>query len=203
MLLAFPAFITAVISFTAPDNISNKSIPTIASCQAAPESVKIGYVDPYTIIPSLKQWNDVRAGIQNDLETRTKQIEDLKTLHRTKTNELQSMINAATPQAIEQAKKELSRLAISIQAEEQAFPEHAERTTQEAQMVIFREIELAAKEYALEQGIDFIFAGGAIYVNDKFNISQNIADRMNSKYKAQSKKVVAPQRQSVVAPTKK
>lgn len=164
--------------------------------KSAPESVKIRYIDPYKIVPNLEQWKDERNVIQADLDARSKQIEELRTLYMTKANEIQTMgaSSMAKGEAKENALEELSRLETSIKVKQQAFQEYAERAGQEAQMKIFKEIEEAAKEYAHEKNIDFIFAGGAIYVTDTYDISDEIAGRMNKKYAAQKKNpsMVAP-----------
>jgi len=152
------------------------------------ESAKIRYVDPYKIIPKLEQWNDERVKIQKELDTRAKQIEDLKTAYSTKANELQSKGNLLSEAGKANGIKELNRLETDIKFEQQSFQETAERTSQEAQVAIFREIEAAAKEYAQAQSIDFVFAGGAIFVNEKYDISDTIADIMNKKYLAQKAK---------------
>lgn len=155
---------------------------------AVAEVLKIRYVEPYIIIPKLEQWNDERLKIQKELENRTKQIEDLKTAYTTKATELQSKGNILSEIGKTNAIKELNRLETDIKFEQQSFQETAERTSQEAQKAIFREIETAAKEYAQKNGIDFVFAGGAIYVNDNYDISDMIADIMNKKYVEQKAK---------------
>ncbi len=157
------------------------------STKSVPETVKIRYIDPYKIVPNLEQWKDERNIVQADLDARAKQIEELRTLYTTKTNEIQSMGSMAKDKAKESAIEELRQLETSIQIKQQTFQEHAERAGQEAQMKIFKEIETVAKEYAQENNIDFIFAGGAIYVADAYDISDEIAQRMNKKYLAQRK----------------
>lgn len=167
---------------------TQSSVEAGAATKSITESVKIRYVDPYRIIPKLEQGNDERMKIQKELENRSKQIEDLKLAYTTKANELQSKGNMLNETAKATAIKELNRLETDIKFEQQSFQEIAERASQEAQMTIFREIEAAAKEYAQANGIDFVFAGGAIYVNEKYDISDTIADIMNKKYLAQKTK---------------
>lgn len=200
--LIVPALLTMLTSFAAnPDtNIGSKPSASAKSTAPAPtlvpmsESAKIRYIDPYKIIPKLEQWNDERIKIQKELEARTRQIEDLKVAYTTKANQIQSMGNVVKDKAKEDAREEMMKLENSIQIKQQSFQEYAERASQEAQMVIFREIETIAKDYALENGIDFILAGGAIYVNDKFDISDAIADRMNARYAAQKKNEATAQK---------
>ncbi len=166
---------------------------------SAVESVKIRYVDPYKIIPKLEQWNDERVKIQKELENRSAQIENLKVAYSTKANELQTKGNILSEAAKATALKELNRLETDIKFEQQSFQETAERSSQEAQVAIFREIEAAAKEYAQSNGIDFVFAGGAIFVNEKYDISDIIADIMNKKYVAQKAKT-APKAPEIKRP---
>jgi Skp family chaperone for outer membrane proteins len=163
------------------------------------DALNIRYVDPYKIIPKLEQWNDERVKIQKELENRTRQIEELKTAYTTKANELQSKGNLVTDVAKDNAIKELKRLETNIQIEQQSFQEYAERASQEAQITIFKEIESTAKAYAQANGIDFVLAGGAIYVNEKYDISDIIADTMNKKYVAQKAKT-APKAPEVKKP---
>lgn len=186
--------ITTIISTDSDKKVGSSQ--TSVATPAAPatldhskaESAKIRYVDPYKIIPKLEQWNDERVKIQKELDTRAKQIEDLKTAYSTKANELQSKGNLLSEAGKANGIKELNRLETDIKFEQQSFQETAERTSQEAQVVIFREIEAAAKEYAQTHSIDFVFAGGAIFVNEKYDISDTIADIMNKKYLAQKAK---------------
>lgn len=185
--IACASLTVSCISF-AMNNNGGTGIKALAPANALQESAKICYVDPYKIIPNLAQWTDERGKIQKELETRTKQIEDLKNSYTKKAQELQSMGNLVKDSAKEAALKELKRLETNIQIEQQSFQEYAERASQEAQMAIFREIEAAAKEYAQQNSIDFIFAGGAIYVNGKFDISETISELMNKRYLAGKKK---------------
>ncbi len=205
ILLALPAFVTLSIVSAAPDtNVGTKPLMAAPVKQAVPaivsESLTIRYVDPYKVIPSLEQWKDERIRIQKELEGRTAQIEELKMTYAKKTNEVQSKGNLLNDAAKQTVREELMSLENNIQIKQQSFQEYAERVTQEAQMSIFREIETATKEYAQEQKIDFVFAGGALYVNEKFDISQLIADRMNAKYLASKKGNSQPTTQPVQQP---
>jgi Skp family chaperone for outer membrane proteins len=193
IVLALPAIFSMFVSFAAttdtnPGGPSVIAKPTASGPTLISDSVKIRYIDPYKIIPNLDQWQDERMKIQKDLETRTKQIEDLKTAYTTKVNQIQSMGNIVKDNVKESAIEELKSLESSIQVKQQSFQEYAERATQEAQMVIFKEIETAAKKYAQQNNIDFIFAGGAIFVNEKYDISDTLSTSMNNKYRAQKKK---------------
>lgn len=151
LLLVFPALFSMLTSFeaSADANIGTKPAQPIAKPAPAPmpmsESIKMRYIDPYKIIPKLEQWNDERVKIQKELETRTRQIEDLKVAYTTKANEIQSMGTVAKATAKENAREELMKLETSIQSKQQSFQEFAERATQEAQMTIFREIESKIK----------------------------------------------------------
>lgn len=165
--------------------------PPTVQVQGA-SSLKIYYADPYKIIPNLDQWKDERVKIQKELEARTNQIEALKASYTAKVSEVQSKGNLITSAAREAALEELKGLETSIQVKQQSFQEYAERVTQEAQMSIFREIETATKEYAQENKVDFVFAGGALYVDPKFEISDIITERMNAKYRSQKKTGAAP-----------
>lgn len=191
-------FSTAVFLISAVD----KNVGAQAASTTAPgghESFKLCYVDPYRVIPKSKQWEIERIKIQKALEDRTRQIEDLRTAYTTKANELQSKGNLLTDVAKDNALKDLKRLETNIQIEQQSFQEYAERASQEAQIAIFKEIESTAKEYAQANGIDFVLAGGAIYVNEKYDISDIIADIMNQKYAAQEAKT-APKAPEVKKP---
>lgn len=201
-LLLTVTVLTTVATYAAtPDTkVGEKTAPAVPSM--APASLKIYYVDPYKIIPNLKQWEDERVKIQKELEMRTNQIEELKVAYTKKANELQSMSKstAVRDQAKEAAAEELSHLERSIQIKQQSFQEFAERTSQEAQMSIFREIESAAKEYAQQQNADFVFAGNALYVNPKYEISDFIAEKMNAKYLAQKRAPAQSSKDQTSAP---
>jgi len=185
--LLLSVILSSLTSILAVDP-NQKTAAEITTAQQTKKNAEIRYVDPYKIIPKLEQWNDERARIQKDLDARSRQIEDLKVAYSTKANELQTKGNLLSEAGKNNAIKELSRLETDIKFEQQSFQETAERVSQEAQVVIFREIETVAKEYAQANGIDMIFAGGAIYVNEKYDISDTIANMMNKKYLAQKAK---------------
>lgn len=185
IILTIPMFLTLFVNAENTLPQPNKQIGVQSDIPTS--NLKICYVDPYKIIPGLDQWTEERTKLQKEMDTRANQIEELKMNFMKRSNELQNSSSLMTNAAKEAAQEELLRLENSIQIKQKSFQEYAERVTQEAQMNIFKEIEAATKEYALENNIDFVFAGGALYVRETFDISKEITERMNAKYRAKTK----------------
>ena len=169
-------------------NDVNKSVVSITPNLKLPDQgVKIGFVDPYKVLQGLEQWKDEGMRIQKELQAKNQQIEDKKAAYTTKINALQGMGTTAKPEVIDAKKYELKQLANEIELMSQSLQERAERVAQEAQMAVFKDIELASQEVALEMGFDIVLAGGVLYVSPKLDISSELVSKMNSKYAAKKK----------------
>jgi len=160
----------------------NKSVAITPNLTIANEGTKIGFVDPYKVIQGLEQWRDQGMKIQKELQTKNEQIETKKTAYSTKLSALQSMASTAKPEVVTAKSVELKQLEIEINALTQSLQEHAERVAQEAQMTVFKDIEAAAQDIAMEKGFDIVLAGGVLFVSSKLDISAEVITRMNANY---------------------
>lgn len=178
----------ATSSFADVDTNKSAPAPSMVTMPNPSDALKIRFVDPYKVIQGLEQWKDEGMRIQKELQTRNDVIEEKKTLYGKKANELQSMGSTAK-QSVKDAKREdLLTLQNDIQIKTQSLQEYAERVSQEAQMSVFKEIEAATHEVALEMQLDLVLAGGALYVSEKIDVSQVVVEKMNIKYQAQKRR---------------
>ena len=178
----------AFISFNALNAADvNKSAAITPNLKLPEQGTKIGFVDPYKVLQGLEQWKDEGMRIQKELQSRNDIIEAKKTAYGKKAQEVQSMGTTAKPEVKTARMEELKQLEVEINIKSQSLQEYAERVAQEAQMAVFKEIEAAAHEVALEMGLDIVLAGGVLYVSEKLDISANLITKMNTKYVAKKK----------------
>lgn len=165
----------------------NKSAAITPNLTMAQQGTKIGFVDPYKVIQGLEQWRDQGMRIQKEIQAKNQQIEDKKTAYTTKLNALQSMERTVKPEVVTAKGIELKQLEVEINTLTQSLQESAERMAQEAQMAVFKEIESAAQEIALDKGLDIVLAGGVLFVAPKLDISNDVITKMNAKYDQKKK----------------
>lgn len=149
---------------------------------------KIAFADAYSIIQNLDEWKEESERVQQEIGQRAAQIEKLKAEAQRKAQELQVMGSTAKPSVIEARREEILDLQNKIQIKQQGTEEFAQRISQEAQMTILKNIEIATKEIAQERGFDIVIGGGALYVNKQYDISDEVAARMNKKHAEKKKK---------------
>ena len=165
----------------------NKSVAVTPNLKLPDQGAKIGFVDPYKVLQGLEQWKDEGMKIQKDLQAKNQKIEDKKTEYATKQSGLQGMGSTAKPEVVKAKQIELKQMAIAIEGMMQSLQEDAERVSQEAQMAVFKEIETASHEIAMEMGLDIVLAGGVLYVSPKLDVSAELITKMNTKYGSKKK----------------
>ena len=170
----------------------DKNIAITPNLKLPEQGIKIGFVDPYKVLQGLDQWKDEGMRIQKDLQTRNDVIEGKKAAYGKKAQELQSMGTTAKPEVRTSRMEELKQLEVEINIKTQSLQEYAERISQEAQMAVFKEIETAAQEIALDMSLDIVFAGGVLYVAPKLDVSAELIKKMNTKYAAKKKQEQKP-----------
>ena len=183
----------------------NKSAAAPTSMTAMPknsDALKIRFVDPYKVIQGLEQWKDEGMRIQKELEARNNVIEEKKAQYTKRANELQSMGSTAKQSVKDAKREELLTLQNDIQIKTQSLQEYAERTSQEAQLAVFKEIEAATHEVAQEMQLDLVLAGGALYVSEKIDVSHMVIEKMNAKYQAQKRRRVQAEQKTAADATK-
>lgn len=153
--------------------------------------VKIAFMEPYGVLDKSDEWKVVAETIKADIEQRTQKITKMTIDYQKKEAELKSMGNAVSPAAKEKKQKELLSLKNSIEIEQRAAQEIPQQQAQMAQMSMLKKVEAAANKIAKEYGIDIVLAGSTIYVADRIDITQLVADELNKNYKPAAKKVAA------------
>ena len=167
--------------------------------EAAEASVKIRCFDVYKVCSGMNtktekwegshQWKDELQAIADTLMTRNNDIQIKIKNYTKKESELQSTGNSLNADARDKKKKELANAKADIEIEIQSMKELEQEMQQEAQMRILTEIDKIVDEIFKEQNIDILLSGGIAKVKSKFDISEDIAKRMNEQYDKKKKKL--------------
>lgn len=193
--------LTILILFSAALSRADEKPTTATPAAPAPaptapkrdfSNVKIAFMDPYIVLDKSKEWAEQAEIIKSDFETRAKTIQSLEMEKQKIEKELENMGNAATPAARENKQKKLLSIQNDIMIEQRAAQEIPQQRVQMAQMEILKKIENAAQKIAKDLGIDIVLAGGTLYVNERLDITQLIADELNKGYKPVLKPAAKP-----------
>ncbi len=189
---------SASISFAA--NASDKPAEPAAAKET--ETIIIRYVDPYKVLAGLDQWKDKTDIIQKEIDTRAKNIENMKRSGQTKQEQMQNMRGTASDNALEKIQKEIMQLSNEIRIEEEALQNFAQNAMQKAQMEILQSIEEANAVIAKERGIDLVQAGPVLFASAKIDITQDVVALMNEQYtRKKLAKAPAPKETTKLAKT--
>lgn len=177
---------------------ATKAAPVIKTTtvkKSAPEknfsNVKIGFIDPYGVLEKSKEWQAKSDMLRAGVEERAKKIAKLEADLQKKTAELKNMGNAAKQSAKEEKGKELLSLENSIMIEKRALQEIPQQQAQAAQYEILKKIETVSKKIAESNKIDTVLAGSTIYVNNRIDITDLVADELNKSFTPAAQKVTA------------
>lgn len=175
--------LTALTLLTSAVTFADDVKPATTAGKKDFSNVKIAVMDPYGVLDKSKEWEAQADIIKNDIEKRAKNIQAMETQKQNKMAELKNMGNAASETAKENKQKELMSLENNIQIEQRAAQEIPQQRAQAAQMEILKKIEAAAQKIAKDLGIDIVLAGSTIFVADRVDITQLIADEINKSFK--------------------
>lgn len=168
---------------------ASASVKTTADKKAEKNfaNVNIAFMEPYGVLDKSKEWEAQADKIKADIEKRTQKITKMVADFQKKDAELKSMGNVASASAKEKKQKELLSLKNSIEIEQSAAKEIPQQQAQMAQMGMLKKIEAAAKKIRKAHSIDIVFAGSAIDVAERIDITQLVADELNKNYKPADK----------------
>ena len=163
---------------------------------------KIRHMDVYKVCAESDQWKDETQAINNVMEEKGKEIKKNFETYNKKTAELQSAGNSLNETARDKKRKELLTLKNDIEIDSQTAKELEARMQEEAQMKLLAAVDKAAEEIQKEQNIDILLSGGVMKSKPQFDLSHDIAVRMNEHY-AKTKKSTKKDTKTLPAPAVK
>ncbi len=143
-----------------------------------------GIVDLAKIVPLLKEYQDIEAAMRQEDEGKRRMLEGLSKEFQTLQQELASAGSTMKP-SVRETKIERARdLQKTMEVKAQTYEEAHQRRGQEIQMRLFKQIEEVAEEIRKEMGLKAIFAGAVLCYDRSLDISEAVAQRMNTLYAA-------------------
>lgn len=164
----------------------NKTLITLTALlgvsAVSAKDTKVCFIDPTNVVMGSEKWKDLGDQARGKMEEKAQKLtEKQKTLQK-EMKDYESMGNVASKDARSKKEEKIAKLRSDIEIEYQSLQAYEQRMSQEAQMEILKDIEVATQEIAQENDIDMITAGSVIFAKKDLNMTDKVLVRVNENY---------------------
>jgi len=153
------------------------------AAQAQALDYKIGVVDPERVIEESPQYEAARQALQEEVADRERALRE----QQAKLDELKKNLERDAPLMSEE---ELARLQNDIRTRDRKvkyakaeFQEDFALRQTELRTKLVQQVREVVQELAKEQKMDLIVSEGVVYFSDRVDISAQVIERLQSKFK--------------------
>jgi Skp family chaperone for outer membrane proteins len=158
------------------------AIALLAACSLNAKDIKVCYIDPSNIIMGSEKWKDLGESARAKMEEKARELTKMQQTLQKEMKDYESMGNAASKDARAKKEEQIAKLRSEIEIKYQSLQAYEQRLSQEAQMEVLKDIELATAEVAAEKDIDMITAGAVIFAKKDLNVTDEVLARVNKNY---------------------
>lgn len=153
----------------------------VASSITAKET-KLCYIEPSAIIVGSEKWKDLGEAARAKMEEKAQKLTKKQQTLQKEMKDYESMGNVASKDARSKKEEQIAKLRSDIEIEYQSLQAYEQRMSQDAQMEVLKDIEIATREIAAEKDIDMITAGAVIFAKKELDVTNEVLARVNQNY---------------------
>lgn len=159
-------------------------IATVALLTSCTDNLKIGYVENYKLYSEFDLTNELDVKLQNFSDSRTRELDSLTMIFNDQTTLFEQLDEIPQDEY-----RNYTDLRNAIVFRQKSYEEDLYTLTQDYEATIWERLNGYIKTYAEENNYEFILgangAGGLMYAKESTNVTIELTEYCNSKFKGE------------------